>query len=248
MTVAPQDLEEYAAQGFVLFRNVLDPALIGRANRHVDRLLEAHPDLRPDQLDHTLARADPFWLRLVSDPRLLDIAEAFVGPHLALFATHYIAKEPRTGRPVLWHQDGAFWPLEPMEVVTLWVALTASTPENGCLRVVPGSHMTSLLGLRDTDEDAVLSKATPVEVDERDTVSLTLEPGDVSVHHPNIVHGSDANSSDTWRRGLTIRYIPTSTRILDPDAASPFLLRGAPVPGVNEYLPVPGGSGFRRDL
>jgi hypothetical protein len=76
-------------------------------------------------------------------------------------------------------------------------------------------------------------------VDEHDAVAIELEPGDVSVHHPNIVHGSDPNTSSEWRRGLTIRYIPTSTRILDAEKSSAFLLRGRAVPGVNEYLPVP---------
>jgi phytanoyl-CoA hydroxylase len=59
------------------------------------------------------------------------------------------------------------------------------------------------------------------------------------VHHPNIVHGSDANTSTSWRRGLTIRYIPTTTRILDAEMSAAFLLRGDAVSGVNEYLPVP---------
>ena len=65
---------------------------------------------------------DPFWVRLVSDDRLLNVAETFVGPNIALFASHYIAKRPFDGQAVLWHQDGSYWPLEPMEVVTLWLA------------------------------------------------------------------------------------------------------------------------------
>ena len=49
-------------------------------------------------------QGDPFWLRLVSDPRLLDIAEQYVGSDIALFQSHYICKEPRDGQVVLWHQ------------------------------------------------------------------------------------------------------------------------------------------------
>ena len=119
---------EYAETGFVVFRNVLDAALIADASRHVDWLLERHPELRADELGHELARDDPFWYRLVSDPRLVDIAEIFIGPDVALFATHYICKEPGVGRAVPWHQDGGYWPLEPMEVVSLWLAVSDSTP------------------------------------------------------------------------------------------------------------------------
>ncbi len=88
---------EYEEDGYVIFRSVIDPDLIATANQHVDWLLERNPDLGPDQLGHELARNDPFWYRLVSEPRLFDIAEILVGPDIPLFATHYICKEPRTG-------------------------------------------------------------------------------------------------------------------------------------------------------
>ena len=82
---------------------------------------------------------DPFWVRLISDDRLLDIAQEYVGPNIALFASHYISKPPADGHPVLWHQDGSYWPLEPMEVVTLWLAVDDSLPENGCMQAIPTS-------------------------------------------------------------------------------------------------------------
>ena len=230
---------EYAEAGYVIFRDVLDAEVIAEANRHVDWLLARNPQLRADELGHSLARHDPFWYRLISDRRLLDIAAVFTGPNIALFASHYICKEPRVGRAVPWHQDGGYWPLDPMEVVSLWLALSASTRANGCLKVVPGSHRTRLMEMVPTDRDEVLPLEIPVAVDEREAIAIELEPGDVSVHHPNIVHGSDPNTSSEWRRGLTIRYIPTSTRILDAEKSSAFLLRGQAVPGVNEYLPVP---------
>ena len=133
-------LDRFETDGYAVFRRVLDPALIEEAAGHVDWLQRHHPDLRPEQLGHTLMRDDPFWLRLISDERLLDIAETFIGPDIALFASHYISKPPFAGQAVLWHQDAAFWPLEPMRVVTLWLAVDHSTPENGCVRLVPGSH------------------------------------------------------------------------------------------------------------
>jgi phytanoyl-CoA hydroxylase len=233
-------VQQYEDDGYVVFREVLDRDLVAEANDHVDWLLEQNPDLRPEDLGHPLAVDDPFWVRLVSDDRLLDIAEQFIGPDIALFATHYICKPPRTGQPVLWHQDGAFWPLEPMEVVSLWLAITDSNRANGCMRVIPGTHTLELSGLRERRDVAnVLEAEMDEAVDESAAVDLVLEPGDVSVHHPNIVHGSEPNTSDAWRRGLTIRYIPTSTLITEPETACPFLLRGAAVEGVNTYLQRP---------
>ena len=233
---------QFDHNGYVIFRDVLDPELVAESSRHIAWLMAHNPDLRPELLGHTLVQHDPFWVRLISDDRLLDIAQQFIGPNIALFASHYISKPPFDGQPVLWHQDGSYWPLDPMEVVTLWLAIDASTPENGCMRVIPGTQTVELQEMRArTDVTNVLnSEIDPALVDEARAVDLVLQPGDVSVHQPNIIHGSNANNSPLRRAGLTIRYIPTSTRI-DVVGQWPcaFLLRGAAVPGVNTYLPRP---------
>jgi ectoine hydroxylase-related dioxygenase (phytanoyl-CoA dioxygenase family) len=233
-------LERYRADGYTIFRDVIDADLIAEASDHAAWLQRQHPDVRPEQLGHTFLRDDPFWIRLISDDRLVDIAELFVGPDVAVFASHYISKPPFSGQPVLWHQDGAFWPLQPMQVVTLWLAVDHSTPDNGCVRLIPGSHTMDSAPMRDnTEVDNVLGQEIAVAVDESRAVDVSLRPGDVEVHHPNIVHGSNANTSPHRRCGLTIRYIPTSTRILGDEQPFPsaFWLRGAT--GVNSYQDVP---------
>ena len=233
--------QQYETEGYVIARNVIDADLVEEGRAHIDWLQQQHPNLRPEQLGHTLMTNDPFWVRLISDERLLDVAQQFVGPNIALFASHYIAKPPYTGQPVLWHQDGAYWPLEPMEVVTLWLALDDVSPENGCMRVVPRTQHTALAALQERpDVQSVLGGGMDESlVDESQAVDVELKAGDVSIHHPVVIHGSNANTSPRWRRGLTIRYIPTSTRITHGRWPSAFLLRGEAVPGINDYLPTP---------
>lgn len=241
-------VQQYERDGYVIFRKVIDAGLIAEAAEHVQWLQERHPELRAEHLDSNLIEMDPFWVRLVGDDRLLDIAAQFIGPNIALFASHYIAKPPFSGQAVLWHQDGGFWPLDPMRVVTLWLAVDHSTPENGCLRVIPGTHKRELQPMQAAvDTDNVLQQEIPVDdVDEDQAVDLVLEPGDVSVHHPHIIHGSKANTSPLRRAGLTIRYIPTSTRIMLEKFGpgldvfpSAFLLRGEDAAGVNRYKSKP---------
>jgi ectoine hydroxylase-related dioxygenase (phytanoyl-CoA dioxygenase family) len=230
----------YRTDGYYIFRNVLDADLIAEASDHVDWLQAKYPDRRPEDLSHELVAQDPFWVRLISDDRLLDVAEIFLGPNIALFASHYICKPPFSDRPVLWHQDGAGWPLEPMDVITLWLAVDESTTENGCLRIIPGSQGQQFHALRQRpDIDNVLGAESIADIDESSAVDLVLQPGDVEVHHPNILHASDGNTSPQRRCGLTIRYIPTSTRIVTDDEpfVSAFLLRGEP--GVNRYQTFP---------
>ena len=210
--------ERYERDGYVICRAVLDDTLVSEAAAHVDWLLARHPDLRPERLHHRLVWGDAFWVRLLCDDRVLDCVEQIIGGDIALFASHYIAKPPADGQAVLWHQDGSYWPIEPMEVVTAWLAINPSTPRNGCMRVIPGSHRMELKGVRPREDvPNVLASEMPGEfVDEADAVDVVLAPGDLSLHHPRLVHGSAANTSELWRKGLTMRYVPTTTRINRP--------------------------------
>jgi len=237
-------VDTYKEEGFVIARNVLDESLIAEARAHVDWLLKKNPDLRPEQLGHSLMTQDAFWVRLVSDDRLLDVAEHFLGPDLGLFASHYIAKRPHDGKAVPWHQDGSYWPLEPMNVVTFWLALDACDEENGCMKVMPRTQAKKLMSLDDYvaqgDEQLFDTAMDPDSIDESEAVSILLNPGDVEIHHPNVVHGSHANNSARWRRGLTIRYIPTSTRITqEGHHPAAFIFRGEGFKNGNTWNPLP---------
>lgn len=235
-------LQQYNKDGYVMFHNVLDADLIQEAREHVEWLQQRHPDVRPENLDQKYVQGDPFWIRLVSDDRLLDIAEQFVGPNVALFASHYISKPPYIGKPVLWHQDGSYWPLKPMEVITLWLAVDDSVPENGCMRVIPGTHAMDLQKLypNKENEENVLGRSMDKSlVDESKAVDLVVRAGGVTIHHPNIIHGSEANRSPMRRCGLTIRYIPASTQITAKPWPCAYLLRGSAIEGVNDYQPRP---------
>src|SRR5438132_12135104 len=89
--------EQFERDGYVIFRDVLDAELVQEASHHVEWLMQRHPDHRPERLGHDLMTHDPFWVRLISDARLLDVAERFVGPNIALFASHYLSKPPIAG-------------------------------------------------------------------------------------------------------------------------------------------------------
>lgn len=236
--------EQYEKDGYVILKNVIDADLVGEMSDHVEFIAKRFPDIPPEHYHHLIMRNDPFWVRVVSDHRLVDVARelaSFIGDDVALFSSHYFCKMPHTGMPVLWHQDGSYWPLRPMNVLTLWVAVDRSDTGNGCLRVIRGSHAEELADLQEAKEDLnVLGAATHSDADiesmfsTEDFVDLVLEPGDVSVHHPNIVHASDANTSDRRRCGLTIRYIAPQTECTDPDQPV-MLMAGKEEPGINNY-------------
>jgi hypothetical protein len=153
------------------------------------------------------------FLRWVCDvvltPRILDAVESVLGPNIIVWGSQWFPKFARDPSYVSWHQDAAYWGLTPLNVTTAWIALVPSTRENGCMRVIPGTHR-GLLPQRETYAEAnMLSRGQEiaVEVDESRAVDFVLQPGEFSLHHIGIVHGSRPNTSDTSRIGLAVRYV-----------------------------------------
>lgn len=233
--------DQYEQNGYCIIRNVIDEALLNETREHVAWLIRKYPHKRPEDLSNDLVMDDPFRFRLVKDPRLLAIVEQFIGPNIALFGSHCLCKPPGDGQRVQWHQDGSYWPLDPMELVSLWLAVDDSVRENGCMRVIPGTHKRELTKLE--IHNIFTQGMADSLVDESRAVDIELRAGDVSIHHPNVIHGSNANTSTRRRCGIVIRYIPTTTRItsdtVDNLPHKAFLLRGRAVPGINTYHPLP---------
>ncbi len=150
------------------------------------------------------------WVHaLVSHPRVLDAVESVLGPDIMVWNSHWFPKFPGDRAYVSWHQDAAYWGLTPANVTTAWIALSESTSENGCLRVIPGSHRASLPQRETYARDNMLSRGQEiaVEVDEAQAVEMPLHPGEFSLHHIGTVHGSGPNQSQTPRIGIAVRYI-----------------------------------------
>ena len=153
--------------------------------------------------------------RLVHHPAILDAVEDIIGPDILCWTTNFFIKEPHSPGFVSWHQDATYWGLEPDDVVTAWVALSESNSVSGCMMVIPGTHFQSHIPHVDTyHADNLLTRGqeVAVEVDEAAAVRMPLRPGEMSLHHIKLVHGSAPNASDDRRIGLAIRYIPTYVR------------------------------------
>lgn len=189
---------------------------------------------------------------LVRAPKLLDLMEGLIGPDIPVWDAVLFTKEPHGPEHITWHQDLAYWGLAHDDpVYTAWVALSASTRESGCMRVIPGTHRQPIHAHRDSyAAHNLLSRGQSVEMtfDEATAVDVELAPGEVSLHDGTIVHGSEPNRSDDRRLGFGIRYIPTSTRQLSalPDSAS--LVRGTDRFRHFELEPEPGGDLVPADV
>ncbi len=170
------------------------------------------------------------WVdEIVRHTNVLDAVEGIIGPNILVWGTSFFIKEPRNKSFVSWHQDLTYWGLEPADIVTAWIALSPSTRENGAMRVLPASHTMEVLPHTDTfAADNLLSRGQEirVDVDERKAVALELEPGQMSLHHVKLIHGSEPNPSPDRRIGLAVRYIPTHVRQTAGMVDSAMLVRG----------------------
>ena len=181
---------------------------------------------RMNQKPHLLF---PWLAEMVRHPRVLDAVEDVLGtPDILCWAAAFFAKDAGDGTFVSWHQDATYWGLSSPDVVSAWVALTPSTVESGCMQVVPGSHLRQLEHKDSFHDKNLLTRGQEIaaEVNEADAVDVVLQPGEFSLHHVLIVHGSQANRARLPRIGFAIRYIPTSLRQTSGIRDSATLVRG----------------------
>ena len=232
----------YESDGYVAPIRVLAPAdaLDYRARME----MQEHALGRPlNRLERTKPHLLFGWAaELARHPAVLAPVQEMLGPDLLCWETVLFTKEANGPEHITWHQDVLYWGLEPPdEVVTAWIALSPSNAANGCMRVVPGSHRLDLQTHVDTyAEGNLLSRGQAiVAVKEEDAVDLVLEPGEMSLHHVKIIHGSDHNRSNDRRIGFAARYFTPRVRQKSPARDSAFLVSGEDRHGHFDLEPAP---------
>ncbi len=215
-SITPEEKTRLEADGFLRVGPVLTGDELAEARIHVDRIVAEQLRLgkRPE---HAMAihALDAYFMRLACHPRFLDILECVIGPDIVLVSTHLLCKPPRDGHPVSWHQDGAFIPIDPMSLVTLYLALDDCDAGNGCMSMLPGSHKNGLARHDVIREGGATRKELGRDVIAAyQPVHLELKAGECSLHLPWTVHGSDANRSDRRRAALQLRFISGASRLL----------------------------------
>lgn len=181
------------------------------------------------------------WLYdLCCHPKLLDAVEDLIGPDILLFHAQWFIKEPNTKDFVSFHQDSAYWALSEAQGLSAWVAFEHSGPEKGCMQVIPGTHKIALEHEDKIAKDNMLWRGQTVkhEIDPANAVNFVLDPGQMSIHHARIIHGSGPNSSNERRIGYSIRYIPAHiARVGERESA--LLVRGKDRWGNFDHEPAP---------
>ena len=219
----------YEEQGYLFPLPVLTTEEACHYRGEVEGLLANHGETGREVLRHKGHVALAWLADLVRHPAIIASVSDILGPDLLCWTTNFFIKEPASPGFVSWHQDATYWGLSSDEVLTAWVALSDSRPENGCMGFVPGSHKLRQVPHHDTfDPDNLLTRGQEiaVEVDPNSVEDVVLRAGEMSLHHVLMVHGSQPNASDGRRIGVAIRYMPTRIRQLAPHRDTATLVSG----------------------
>lgn len=234
-----QDVTEFRREGYRLFhQQVFDAETFAHLSQIFEEHVAAAGDKRTDELDAP-HHEDERLLRFLLADEVLDIVEPLIGPDIGLWSSHFIAKEPYTGRETPWHEDSAFWEKSFTDfsaIVTVWLALDDVDRENGCMAVIPGTHTNGFSAYGDlSDDDRYTFNKQIAEVDDSKAVYMELARGEASLHDSRIVHGARANTSPRRRAGYTMRYFSTDAKIIKPNWPA-WLARGVDRSGDNPFV------------
>lgn len=192
----------------------------------------------------------PFAYDIATRKEVLDIIEGILGPDILIYSVEFMIKEAQSPKIITMHQDLTYWGLgATSEMVTAWIALSPATQESGCMEFVSGSHKNPIMPHHDTfDEDNMLSRGQEIAVDiaPEDRTTIALRPGQMSLHHGLMIHGSGPNVSNDRRIGIAIRYVTprVSQEVATKDYA--MLVRGQDNEG-NFILVTPPQAPFSAD-
>lgn len=225
-----QEISEFRRDGFFVARQLIPPAYIATMRRVTQRDLLSHegdveyeadlnypgaPESRNAEGGRTIRRLrqaisqDPVFCLLLKQSFLLNRLQQLLGQHVVMPLAHHnciMTKQPRFSSDTGWHQDTRYWSFQSPELVNLWIALGAETTENGCLQMLPSTHLQPTPRDR-LDEDLFLRKELPQNQELLKTaVTVELEPGDALFFHARCFHAATRNFTSETKQSVVFTF------------------------------------------
>jgi len=208
-----KQLKDYEDHGFVAPINVLTLEEATKIKEEIEYIEKKWPDELIGLGRNNVHYISPIFDQVCHNSKILDAVESIIGKDILVGGTTLFIKDTDKKGFVSWHQDAKYIGFEPHNWVTAWLAITDANEENGCMRMWSGSHKEKIKKHKDTfNENNLLTRGQTVQnVPLEDTTPNILKAGQLSLHHPMIVHGSGSNKSNIRRIGFVIQsYIGTN--------------------------------------
>ena len=213
--LSSNQLKQYKDEGFVSPINVFSKEKAKEIRDEIELIEKEIPEELEKSGRYNAHLISPLLDEVTHNPKILDAVESLIGEDILVCGTTLFIKNPNEKGFVSYHQDAKYIGLEPHNWVTAWVAITDSNEHNGCMRMWAGSHKDNLKEHNQMfNEGNLLTRGQTVQnVPKEETTPLVLTAGQMSLHHPTTVHGSDINKSDDRRIGFVIQsYIGANVK------------------------------------
>lgn len=216
--------------GYWIIQDMLSPAEVASLRQSADAL-EAHAQGMTEGTDRFIMKAfdtgggkrvqqiaEPHelggeWMALARDARILNVVEQLIGPNIQLYYSMFMMKPPHEGFTAPWHQDLSFFNHKEADILACQVYLDDATLENGCLRIVPGSHQTGLFNHYKGSHFTGIVQGDTSAFDAQEVV-LPVKAGSAVLWHSLTLHSSHANTSDRPRRAIVFEYKSPAARLM----------------------------------
>ncbi len=212
--LSSNQLKQYEDQGYISPIEVLSSSEASDARKEIELIEIKMPNEIDNAGRYNVHLISPKLDSIVHNSKILDAVESIIGKNILVCSTTLFIKNPNEQGFVSYHQDAKYIGLEPHNWVTAWVALTDSNENNGCMKMWPKSHLNIKDHNEKFNEGNLLTRGQTVEnVPEEEVKSIELKAGQMSLHHPRVVHGSGINRSNDRRIGFVIQsYIGTNVK------------------------------------
>lgn len=220
--LSDSEIAQYHEKGWIVPKWEIPQDLIQEMRQEYDDLLARNPHVESDIIlaPHQTnggsmgIKGSEKWLEFATQPELMEIARQLIGDDIILWGTTLFGKPPHNGKETPWHQDGQYYPIRPLETLTIWIPLDDVTPENGPMKFIPGSHKPHELFSHSWKDgkDKTINLVTDSEhFSEADSEPLVIRAGQASFHDVYMIHGSDANRTDKRRAAFIVRLMPATS-------------------------------------
>ena len=214
MTMLSTDqISHYRSKGYISPLSALTSSEAKEIRGEIEKIEKKWPEALDGINRNYVHLISPILNKVCLNKNILDAVESIIGKNILICGTTLFIKEKNEKGFVSFHQDAKYIGLEPHNWVTVWLAVTDSNEKNGCMRMLPSSHKDNLkYHEQKFDKNNLLTRGQTIKnISLNETDPIILKAGEISLHHPLVVHGSGLNYSDDRRIGFVIQsYIGTN--------------------------------------
>ena len=205
--LSDQQINFYNDKGYVAPIDVLSIQEANEIREEIELIEKKWPNALEGLGRNYVHMISPIFNKVCLNNKILDAVESLIGKNILICGTTLFIKNAKEKGFVSFHQDAKYIGLEPHNWVTAWIAVTDSNEENGCMRMWPGSHKGNLKDHEQKfDEGNLLTRGQTIKnVPIEETDPIVLKAGQMSLHHPTVIHGSGLNKSKDRRIGFVVQ-------------------------------------------